>query len=228
MTFAPNPPSRSPRLIKVSTRARLALLLLVAILLAGVSMFRGAGLWLVRPDSPARADVLVVLSGSMPYRAEQAAILFHKGFAPEIWITRPESPAEILASLGIEYSGEEQYNRQVLLHAGVPGQAIRILPEVVENTQQEISEIVPEMRREGKSSALIVTSPEHTRRVRDLWRRLAGKNLTAIVCQAPQDPFDAAHWWRDTRDVFSVCREYLGLLNAWLGLPVRPAAPSSR
>ena len=42
------------------------------------------------------------------------------------------------------------------------------------------------------------------------------------VHAAHDDPFDADHWWRNTRDVFSVVRETLGLVNAWAGLPVPP------
>jgi hypothetical protein len=67
-----------------------------------------------------------------------------------------------------------------------------------------------------------VTSPQHTRRVKALWNRLADKNLTAIVRAAPDDPFDAEHWWRNTRDALFVVREVLGLMNVWAGLPVRP------
>ncbi len=34
--------------------------------------------------------------------------------------------------------------------------------------------------------------------------------------------FDADHWWRNTRDAFSVVRELMGLLNVWTGLRVHP------
>jgi hypothetical protein len=60
--------------------------------------------------------------------------------------------------------------------------------------------------------------------VKALWKKLAGENLVAIVRGAPDDPFDADHWWRDTHDALSVVREVLGLLNVWSGLPVRPHA----
>jgi hypothetical protein len=78
------------------------------------------------------------------------------------------------------------------------------------------------MRRERKTTVMIVTSAQHTRRVRVLWRKLAGSDLHLIVRAAPQDSFDADHWWRNTHDALSVVREILGLLNAWTGLPVLP------
>jgi uncharacterized SAM-binding protein YcdF (DUF218 family) len=205
-------------------RRLLVLALAVAILGAAAAAFRGAGRWLVRPDPLERAEVIAVLSGSMPYRAEEAANIYRIGYAPEVWVTRPESPVDTLARMGIHYFGEEDYDRQILMQSGVPDGKVRILPGEVTDTEQELLEIAAELRHEGKTDVIIVTSPAHTRRVKTLWRRLAGENLRAIICDAPQDPFDANHWWGNTRDTFSVVRETLGLTNAWLGLPVRPVS----
>jgi uncharacterized SAM-binding protein YcdF (DUF218 family) len=196
--------------------------ILIAAFGCGTLAFRGVGKWLICEDQLQHADVLVVLSGGMPYRAEEAARLFHLGYAPEIWVSRPPSVASELAKSGISYVGEEFYNREVLMRAGVPANSIFIFPEPAVDTEQEISEITRELHQRGRTSALIVTSPQHTRRVKTLWRRIAGSGRTLIVHAAPQDPFNAGHWWRDTGDVFSVVRELLGLLNAWFGLPVRP------
>ena len=176
----------------------------------------------MRQDTLAPADVIFVLSGGMPYRAEEAAKIFRAGYAKEVWLSRPYTPAEELTTLGISFTGEEEYSREVLIREGVPDSTIHILPGTVVDTEQEIEEASQEMRRDGKSSVIIVTSPQHTRRVRALWRVLVGKQKRAIVRAATEDPFDAGYWWRNTRDALSVVREYLGLLNAWAGLPVRP------
>ncbi|MGB9068721.1 MAG: YdcF family protein [Candidatus Acidiferrales bacterium] len=184
--------------------------------------FRGAGRWLVREDPLAKADEIVVLSGTMPARAEEAGRIFEMGYAPQVWVSVPHSPSEELAAMGIPFSGEDDYSRAVLIHEGVPAADVHIFPQPIVDTENEIEEICAEMRRDGKTRAIVVTSPPHTRRVRLLWSKLAGRNLRLIVREAPQDPFDADHWWRNTRDTFSVVRELLGILNAWLGLPVRP------
>jgi uncharacterized SAM-binding protein YcdF (DUF218 family) len=184
--------------------------------------FRGAGRWLIREDPLTPAEEIVVLSGSMPVRAKEAGRVFQLGYAHEIWVSRPESPSEELESQDIHYLGEEEYNRQVLLHEGVPEAEVHIFPEPIANTEEEIREISDQLRRDGKASVIIVTSPQHTRRVRTLWGKLAGNELRLTVRSAPQDPFDADHWWRDTHDALAVVRELLGLLNAWIGLPVRP------
>jgi uncharacterized SAM-binding protein YcdF (DUF218 family) len=206
------------------TRAILILSAIALFLIAATVGIRGAGRWLVREDAIAPADVIVVLSGGLPYRAEGAAAIFKQGYAPEVWVSWPESPAAEMESLGVKYVGEEEYSRQILIAGGVPATAIHIFPETIIDTQQEIEEIARDMRGAGKSRVIIVTSPQHTRRVRALWNRLAGNGLQASVRAAYQDPYDADHWWRNSRDALSVVREFLGLLNAWAGLPVRPHA----
>lgn len=206
----------------VTTRRLIAIAAILAIIGAGVIAFRGAGRWLVREDPLAHADAIVVLSGSMPQRAEGAADLYLAGYAPEVWVTRPVNPGGELAEMGIKFVGEEEYSRQVLVHDGVRADAIRILPDEVANTEEEIEEIAREMRTSAKSHVIIVTSPEHTRRVRALWSRLASSNQAATVRVAREDPFDRDHWWRNTHDTYAVVREMMGLVNTWAGLTVRP------
>jgi uncharacterized SAM-binding protein YcdF (DUF218 family) len=203
-------------------RRRIALLLLLALLVGGVMALRGAGRWLVREDPLSQAGMIVVLSGGLPYRAEAAATVFHGGYAPEVWVSRPENPGPDLLARGIHYVGEEEYNRDILIAEGVPESAVHIFPGKIIDTQQEVEEIVREMRDTGRTSVLIVTSPQHTRRVKALWKLLVGNGLKLTVRAAWEDPFDADHWWRNTRDALSVVREYLGLANVWAGLPVHP------
>lgn len=210
-------PRRNFRLI-------VALAIVVAVCAAVIVAVRGAGRWLVREDPLGPADVIVVLSGSMPTRAEEAANIYRQGYAREVWVSRPSEPGDALAGMGIQFTGEEEYNRAILIHEGVPTADVKVFPQPIINTEQEIEEISGQMRSERKTSVIIVTSSPHTRRVRTLWRQLAGDNLRMIVRGAPGGAFDQDHWWRSSRDVFAVVREYLGLLNAWLGLPARPLA----
>jgi uncharacterized SAM-binding protein YcdF (DUF218 family) len=204
---------------------RWVLLLLAPLVVAiGAIAFRDAGYWLIREDPLQKGDVIVVLSGGLPYRANGAANIFKSGYAPEVWVSRPEGPQQDLAALGVHFVGEEEYNREILIRQAVPDSAIEILPDIIVNTQQEVSEISREMRRTGKHTVIIVTSPEHTRRVKTLWAKLVGDDPRLIVRSAPGDPFDPNRWWGNTRDALAVVREFLGLLNLWAGLPVRPHA----
>jgi len=208
-----------------NSRRRIGILVLLILLVGAVFAAREAGRWLVREDPLTRADMIVVLSGGLPYRAEAAATIFRGGYAPEVWVTRPQSPAPDLLARGIHYVGEEEYNRDILIAEGVPESAVHILPGKIVDTEQEVEEIAREMRSTAKKNVIIVTSPQHTRRVTALWNHIVGNSLKMTVRAAWEDPFDADHWWRNTRDALSVVREYLGLANAWAGLPVRPHSP---
>src|SRR6266404_5750687 len=192
-------------------------------LVLAVVIFFGVGRWLVVEDPLVKARAIVVLSGAMPLRAIEAGKLYREGYAPEIWLTHSTEPGETLEEMGIPFSGEDYYNKLVLIHEGVPPGAIHVLEPPIVNTADEIK-VAAAALKPGKDAAVIfVTTKVHTRRVRLLWRRLAPGQARAIVRAASADPFDPQHWWRTTSDALDVVREVLGLLNAWAGLPLHPA-----
>jgi uncharacterized SAM-binding protein YcdF (DUF218 family) len=199
-------------------------LLIVLVLIAAAVCFRKLGRWLITEDALEPAGAIVILSGGIPYRAAEAAQVYSEKMAPQIWITTPIDPPG-LAGMGIAYKGEEAYNQEVLVHEGVPAAAVTILPMRVRNTQDEEEEIFQEMRRDRITKVIVVTSPEHTRRVKAIWRVLAPKDLQVEAHGAPLDPYDPDHWWRTTRDGLAVVRECLGLFNAWTGLRVQSGEP---
>lgn len=151
-------------------------------------------------------------------RALGAADLYRGGWAPQVWLTKSAEPSRTLAELNIPYEGEEFYDTQVLLHQGVPPDAIHILASPIVNTADEIAGIAASLPADGTGLVIVVTSKVHTRRVRALWRRL-GRGR-AIVRAADEDPFEPTRWWRTSGDALDVVRECLGLLNAWAGLPL--------
>jgi hypothetical protein len=50
---------------------------------------------------------------------------------------------------------------------------------------------------------------------------LVGSRPEAVVRYTPDDPFDPDRWWKTTSDAMAVSREWFGLLNAWIGFPIR-------
>ena len=193
----------------------------IVLITMGVVVFFGIGRWLVLQDPLVHADAIVILSGNLPDRALEAARLYSAGYAQQVWISQGLSPAEELKTMKIVYLGEDFYNEKILLAKGVPVDAIRILERPSANTQMEVREIQEFLRQNNLSSVIIVTSKAHTRRVRAIWKKLAGSDARAIVRFANDDPYDGAHWWRHTQDGLDVVRESLGLLNAWAGFPFR-------
>ena len=203
------------------TLVALAVLVVIATTLAWA--VRRVGRWLVVEDALENAQAIVVLSGSMPIRAREAADIYRRGFAPEVWVMRPAGPTEALRQMDIDYVGEEFYNQKALLKLGVPPEAIRVLEEPVVNTEEEVQEIAKELRQDEGKKVILVTSKAHTRRVRAIWKARVGEYPRALVRYASEDGYDGAHWWRNTRDALTVVREVLGLANVWAGFPVRPA-----
>src|SRR6266852_5812571 len=203
-------------------RAWIAAAALVVIIAAAWAI-RGVGQWLVVQDQLEPAQAIVVLSGGMPIRAREAAEIYRQGFAAQVWVTRPVGPAEELQKMDIFYLGEESYSQKILIHLGVPADAIHILEKPVVNTEEEVLEIAAELRRGEGRKVIVVTSKPHTRRVKAIWKARVGASPRALVRYASEDAYDGAHWWRRTHDALAVVREILGLANAWAGFPVRPA-----
>ena len=197
--------------------------ILILLCAAGSIAFFKIGQWLVIQDPLGHADVIVVLSGSLPERALEAARIFKAGYADRIWISPPLSPVEDLKAMNITFLGEDFYNEKVLLAQGVPPDAIHILEQPCANTEEEVRQISDGLRSNNFHQAIVVTSKPHTRRVRTIWRKLIGDNPQLIVRFAEGDPYDGAHWWRHTHDGLDVVRETLGLLNVWAGFPLRPS-----
>jgi uncharacterized SAM-binding protein YcdF (DUF218 family) len=204
-----------------AVRARI--IAVVLLLCVAVLVFLRIGHWLVREDPLEKSSAIVVLSGAMPERALEAAEIYRSGYAREIWITQPTEPKRVMQTLGIPFDGEEESSRRVLLHQGVPQNAIRILSPTIVNTADEMDVIADSMKRANGTSVIIVTSKAHTRRIHSLWNRIERGHGRIIVRASATDSFDPRRWWRSTHDALDVVREVLGLLNVWAGLPLKPA-----
>jgi uncharacterized SAM-binding protein YcdF (DUF218 family) len=214
-TLLPSQPEKRPRLWPM------VLLALIGLIVAG---FLNLGRWLVREDPLGNADAIAVLSGRMPGRALEAGRIYQQGYAPEIWLTHAVEPGETLQKLSVQYIGEDEYDRQILLHQGVPASAIRVLDPPIVNTADEMETIGAALQATPRRAVILVTSRVHTRRTRKLWNLLAPQDARAVVRGVSDDSFDPSHWWRNTGDALDVVREFLGMLNAWAGLPLKPAS----
>lgn len=197
---------------------------IAAILFAILFVFLNIGRWLVLEDPLHKATAIAVMSGRMPGRALEAARIYQQGYAPRVWLTHSTEPGATLERLSVHYVGEDEYDKQVLMHEGVPESAIQVLDPPIVNTADEMKTIGAALAKEKERTVILVTSKVHTRRVRALWKRLAASDGAAIVRGVSDDKFDATHWWRNTGDALDVVREVLGLLNAWAGLPLQPAS----
>lgn len=193
----------------------------VLALFAGVVLMFGVGRWLVNQDSLQKANAIAVLSGNFPQRALEAATLYRKGYAKEIWLTNPGPDALALKALGIRYPSEADFNVLLLRRQGIPAKAIHILEPSIVNTADELDVIGSTLQKNGAASVIVVTDKAHTRRVHELWARFDAARGKAIVHGVTDDDFDPNAWWKSTEDTRQVIHEVMGMVNVWAGLPMR-------
>jgi uncharacterized SAM-binding protein YcdF (DUF218 family) len=213
----------APQVRKRHLAQAILLTLAVGVIAFTVVIFLGVGRWLAVEDPLDKARAIVVLSGRIPMGAKEAARLYKAAYAPQVWLTRANEPAASLQEMHIAYLGDDFFNSRVLMHEGVPSNAIRVLEPPIDNTADEVRAIAAELEQEKGATVIIVATKGHTRRVRTLWRELAGGRGRAIVRAASTDPFVPDRWWRASGDALDVVREALGLVNAWAGLPLHPS-----
>lgn len=204
-------------------RNHLWILITGALLFAGLFIFFNIGRWLVAEDPLQKASAIAVLSGRMPSRALEAARIYREGYASQVWLTHSTEPGASLEALSVPFTGEESYDRLILMRKGVPESAIRVLNPPIVNTADEMRTIGQALSQEKEQKVILVTSKVHTRRVKALWKQISAVQGDAIVRGVSDDGFDPGHWWGNTSDALDVVREALGLVNTWAGLPVQPA-----
>jgi uncharacterized SAM-binding protein YcdF (DUF218 family) len=188
---------------------------------AGLALMMGVGHWLVKEDSLQKANAIAVLSGNFPARALEAASLYHRGYAGEIWLTHPGPPSDALTQMGIHYPGEADFNYQVLRRQGVPAKAIHVLDAPIINTSDELEVISSRLQQKSNGSVIVVTNKAHTRRVHELWNKFGSARGKAIVHGISNDEFHPSAWWTSTEDTHQVIHEILGMINVWAGLPMQ-------
>lgn len=206
----------------MTSRARrlvLAALVLAAIaVVALVPALRLIGRTLVVEDPLAKADAIVVVAGGTPDREEAAATLYRQGLAPEVLLSNQFTPERVrdLIALGarrFDYQGEA---RVALEKHGVPSPAIVALPTPVTTTEAELKVVGEASRVRGWHRVILVTSPQHSRRVKLVWSREAPAGIEGLVRVVPEDTFLDGDWWRKRRQAEAVLHEYLGLAAIYL------------
>jgi uncharacterized SAM-binding protein YcdF (DUF218 family) len=184
-------------------------------------LLRAIGRWLTTGDELQSADAIFVHHSKPPFGAQEAAVLLADGRAPEVWVAEvPGRPSEReLARFGIERPDNHAMELTILSALGVPDDRIRLLRGTRRNTLGELQAVAARLESQGGRRVILVTSKQHCRRVRTLWKQVARGRLEAVVRGARQDPFDPDRWWLDSGEASEVIHELFGLLNAWLGSP---------
>lgn len=178
-----------------------------------------AGSLLVVEVPPQRADVGLVLAGHFG-RALYAADLYHQGFIPRIWISRPEREQYLvqLDSIGVPYPLQEEISRAVLLKKGVPDDRIEVIGDGMVSTIAEARFVAGFLERKPEiHSLLIITSRFHVRRAQAIFDRIVASAFPVRIMAvgSPYDGFIADQWWRDRDSARQVLLESAKLFLFW-------------
>ena len=187
----------------------LPLLLAVALLLGGYFFLQGEGfelLWhhcLVVSVPMKKADALIVLGGEPLARPLEAARLYKQGVAHRVFVT------------GV---GDASRNRQILMAEGVPAFAITTESKAT-STYTNATLLKPLLEAAGVRSAVIVTSPFHTRRALATFRKVF-PNISFGVTEA------SIGWWKKKEGRGDVNRfalvEFFKTAEYWILYGVSP------
>ena len=168
-------------------------------------ILRAMGQALVADDSPAPADMIVVATGADGAGVLEAADLVQSGVSTRVAVFADPPDAVVdreFVRRGVPYDDWAARSIQQLNGLGV--KTVEVIPRAVAGTDDE-SRVLPEwcdQRRLG--SVLVVTTSDHSRRLRRVLRRsMGGRPTRVIVRSARFSPFDPDRWWQspDTRRI---------------------------
>lgn len=216
----------SPRGRRVRNRLDNALLWLVnlaalALILVGIYAVRrplltGAGKLLTVRDDLHRADAIVLLSGDLDTRPQEAARLYHKGFAPRIVLAREKDPPSV--QLGI-WPGNTRGDLMVLQRLGVPSAAVLVLPFPggTTSTYDEARAVREWAYSARPRSLIVVTSTFHTRRAHWLFHHQLGRLRVEILMDPVRGwQYDEHNWWQNEQGLIDYFEEYPKFIHEWL------------
>lgn len=189
--------------------------------LAGLSVLLGAaglyfaGDWLVLDEQPARSDAIVLLSGGMA-RPLYGADLYHRGYAPVIYVSRPKPDALVprLERLGIRLPRHEDLYKEILLKKKVPEEAITFFSDGHVSTVEE-AESLKKVLGSKPVKLLVVTSPYHTRRAKAIFGDIF-PNAEIRMVATPYESF-SRQWWTDKGSALAVVLETVQTVFYHLG-----------
>lgn len=157
----------------------LALLILCLIIATG---------WFIAPQDKLRhADVIVVVSGGdTDQRTDEGVTLWKQNYAPKIAFSGAA------ADQGISNAAVMR-NRAV--REGVPFDAT-IVEEQSGTTRENAEYLKPILEAQNMKTAILVSSPYHTRRVKTTFKKIFGPTYTFIAHPAKDTLWARSSWWK--------------------------------
>ena len=129
----------------------------------------------------------------------------------------PRDVSAVLDAIGMVHTTLADYPRALACHLRRRDLG-PLMDDRAESTYENAAGAARVMRANGLRTAIVVTSPYHTRRAGLIFSRVFRAEGLAVRTRSAADSFfDVYRWWTRHRDRQLVTREYLKLLAAWGG-----------
>jgi hypothetical protein len=165
-------------------------------------LLRAAGGVLVAADVLGPAEVIVVATGTGPAGVLEAADLVQGGVAPRVAVFAdpPDAADREFLRRGVPYEDVAARSLRQLRALGV--RDVELIPRVVAGSEDE-GRVLPEWCRErGIRSVVLVSTADHSRRLRRVVRRsMAGHPTQVVVRPTRYSSFDPDAWWKSREGI---------------------------
>lgn len=187
----------------------------VAVAVAIRLMMPTIGRLLIRSDTLAKSDMIVVLGSNRLERTFEAGTLYREGWSGRIFLLRPPDIANsgLLRQLNVRVPVLADIQKDVLAQMGVLPSAIRQSPVPIGNTEAEAEFTVRYARQAGYKRIIVVTSPYHTARAGRYFGNAAGESLVVIMRPNRYERADPSRWWRRPVERLDVLLEYIKAIH---------------
>ncbi|AIQ70686.1 YdcF family protein [Paenibacillus graminis] len=195
---------KSIKVKKTGKRRKRILFLYLPVLLVLTLCFFGAGRFLQFNQSPKKADAIIVLSGGTG-RIEDAVELYKSGYAPYLLLSNSK---EITSASGDML--------QTALALGIPDDAI-LTEDAALSTYQNAKLTLPIMKQHGFTSAIVISSDFHMRRVKLLFDHVYNHSGIKLTYVGSDSGYNAKRWWGDKYSRETTFNEYTKMIGNLFG-----------
>ncbi|MNI53755.1 hypothetical protein D3C73_1086080 [compost metagenome] len=189
---------------KKGKRRKRILFLYLPVLLVLTLCFFCAGRFLQFNQSPKKADAIIVLSGGSG-RVELGQKLYKDGDAPYLLLSNSK---EITSPSGDML--------QTALALGIPADAI-LTENAALSTYQNAKLTLPIMKQHGFTSAIVVSSDFHMRRVKLLFDHVYKHSGIELTYVGSDSGYNAKRWWGDKYSRETTFNEYTKMIGNLFG-----------
>lgn len=181
----------------------------VPALIFHAAILAALGGYLVKAGPPEKADIALVLGGDPSgNRILKAGEMVRQGFVPKVLVSGP---------VGMYDYAECDLEIPFAVHRGYPESYFVHFEHRARSTTEEAAATIPELRRLGAKTVLLITSDYHTRRSGRTFRH-AAPDLTFYVVAAPDPFFTADAWWKNREGRKTFVMEWMKTVAEWLGI----------